>query len=129
MVAEPQFHLFSVLNAKTQISLSIGIAGRMRHDSTKSFMKVISTVLLITITMVIAYSMEVSFWINSHLSSERILPIHRETIHVAEYIYGTTSPVLLGEIKYPSHAYFRLKLRFRADSMTKKRRMSYAGCL
>jgi hypothetical protein len=116
MVAEPQFHLFSVLNAKTQISLSIGIAGRMRHDSTKSFMKVISTVLLITITMVIAYSMEVSFWINSHLSSERILPIHRETIHVAEYIYGTTSPVLLGEIKDPSHAYFRLKLRFRADS-------------
>lgn len=97
--------------------------------SYRIYMKVLAAVLFVTIAVLVAFSMDASFWISSHLFSPRKSAVDSlETIHVAQYDYGKTTPIVLGEIKAPDNtfvrlklrkpdnAYVRLKLRFRAES-------------
>jgi hypothetical protein len=66
-------------------------------------------------TMLVAYTMDAAFWIESHLSQGHVSD-NRETVDVAPYIYGKTPPISLGEIKNSTNAYFHLKLQFRLES-------------
>ncbi len=79
------------------------------------FFKSTSVVLFIVTVVLIVYSTEISFWINSRLASEKSIANNRVNIHLPTYVYGRDSPFLLGNIENTNNAYFRIKLRFRVD--------------
>lgn len=113
MVAQPKLHLFPVLS--TTLIQNVIITIRKNNMLTRSILKFISIVLFVTIATLIAYSMDISFWMSSHLAIEKTISNNREAIHVPSYAYGMNPPIFLGGIKNTDNAYFRLKLRFRAD--------------
>ncbi len=78
--------------------------------------RILSVVLLSMIAALTVSTMDIAFWVDSHLPSGKVADDNRETINVAPYIYGKIPPIALGEIKNSDHAYVHLKLRFRADS-------------
>lgn len=84
-----------------------------------TYLKILAAVLLMIIATLFAYSMEVSFWINSHrpVASANSATENLQTSEFAKYDSRTMPPIALGGIKKSENAYIRLKLRFRAESL------------
>jgi hypothetical protein len=80
-------------------------------------LKTLLVVSFLASAMLVIYTMDSAFWVESRLTYGENLSDNRESIIGKAYIYRKTPPVSLGEIINSENAYINLKLEFRADSI------------